>query len=316
MSDYLSYLQNTVTTGLKRKRIRSTITLVDDAFREDDDGSKKNQIIIDGLRTSCVVNYGNGAIMPAAEITIYGLSLGVMNKLLRVRWQELNALKNLIKIEAGDEGDEYRQVFAGNITFAFIDMANAPNTSLKITCQAALYEAYRPAAPKSYEGKVSVVKMIEDVCSSMGYVLENNGVPESVVDENIKLDGTDIDKIRSLAHDYRIDLYIEQGVIAITPQGEDRKLKIPIISPPTGASGGLIGYPVPTMQGVDFKCFYDPMIRFGGIVRIKDSLMLTCNGDWRCFGATINIESEVPNGNWFMEVKASHRNSEYVSVSK
>lgn len=287
---------------MDKKAIRTTITLVNDKFDDD-----TNQIIAEGLRTICNIQFGGGAIMPYAEIIIYGLRLDVMHKLMRVRWQDINSMLNTIRVET-----EGAIVYEGNITFAYIDTSNAPNVSLRIRSITAIYESLAPAVPVVYFGERSVAGIIEDIATKMGYSFVNNGVPDTLVADDLTLEDTDLNKIRKLCRDYQIDLYIENRSITITPQGASRDIRIPLITPKTG----LIGYPVPTMQGVDFRCLYDPMIRFGGLVRIQDSLMETTNGDWRIFGTTIQLESEMPGGAWFIDVRATHNEPNATAISR
>ena len=291
---------------MDKKVIRSTITLVNDKFADD-----SNQIIAEGLRTICNIQFGGGAVMPHAEIIIYGLRLDVMHKLMRVRWQDINSMLNTIRIEAGEAG-EFHTVYEGNITFAYIDTSNAPNVSLRIRSITAIYEAYSPSPQRMFAAGTPVVRAIESLCNEIGYVFENNGVPESLTMGSTTMGDTDLNKIRKLCRDYQIDLYIENRSITITRQGAPRDIRVPLITPKTG----LIGYPVPTMQGVDLRCLYDPMIRFGGLIRIKDSLMETTNGDWRVFGTTIQLESELPGGAWFIDVRATHNEPNNTAISR
>lgn len=293
---------------MKKKVIRSTITLVGDVF----DDSGNNVLTVEGLRTSAVIQFGGGAVMPSAEVIIYGLSMQVMRRMMRIRWQDLNSMMNRIRIEVGEQGEPLVQVFQGNITFAYIDTSNAPEIGLRLTCMAGVVEAYRPATPVSYPGAKSVVAAIEEITLGMGYRFENSGVPGSLMMEDVTLVETDLNKIRKLCAAYQIDLYIDNALIAICPQGAPRKMRIPVLSPSTG----LIGYPVPTTQGVDVRCFFNPMVKFGGIIRIRDSLMETANGDWRAFGVSLNLESETPGGNWFMDIKASHREANSAAISR
>lgn len=287
---------------MDKKAIRTTITLVNDKFDDD-----TNQIIAEGLRTICNIQFGGGAVMPYAEIIIYGLRLDVMHKLMRVRWQDINSMLNTIRVET-----EGAIVYEGNITFAYIDTSNAPNVSLRIRSITAIYESLAPAVPVVYFGERSVAGIIEDIATKMGYAFVNNGVPDTLVANDLTLEDTNLNKIRKLCRDYQIDLYIENKSITIAPQGVPRDIRIPLITPKTG----LIGYPVPTMQGVDFRCLYDPMIRFGGLVRIQDSLMETTNGDWRIFGTTIQLESEMPGGAWFIDVRATHNEPNATAISR
>lgn len=291
---------------MDKKVIRSTITLVDDTF---DNGA--NRIIADGLRTICNIQFGGGAVMPHAEIIIYGLRLDVMHKLMRIRWQDINSMLNTIRIEAGEAG-EFTLVYEGNITFAYIDTSNAPNVSLRIRSITAIYDAYQPAEQRMFLGDFPVVHAIENIAGDIGYTFENNGVPETLVMTDVTLGDTDLNKIRKICRDYQIDLYIENKSIAIAPQGAPREIRIPLVTP----KSGLIGYPVPTIQGVDFRCLYNPAIRFGGLVRIADSLMETTNGDWRVFGTTIQLESELPGGAWFIDVRAAHKDPNNTAISR
>lgn len=293
---------------MNKKVIRATITLVGDTFDE----SGSNVLIYEGLRTSVVMRFGGGAIMPSAEVTAYGLSLSAMHKLMRIRWQDLNSMLNRIRIEAGEQGQPLTHVFEGNITFAYIDTSNAPEIALRISSMAGILEAYRPATPLSLPGDTPVVQAIADICERMGYIFENNGVPESLVMQNVTLVDTDMNKIRKLCAAYQIDLYVEHGLIAIAPQGAPRTLRIPVLTPKTG----LLGYPVPTIQGVDVRCLWDPMVRFGGIIRIADSIMETTNGDWRAFGVTTTLESEIPGGAWFMDIQATFRGANDAAISR
>jgi hypothetical protein len=293
---------------MNKKVIRATITLVGDTF--DETGS--NVLIYEGLRTSVVMRFGGGAIMPSAEITAYGLSLSAMHKLMRIRWQDLNSMLNRIRIEAGEQGQPLTHVFEGNITFAYIDTSNAPEIALRISSMAGILEAYRPASQLAFPGETPVVRAIADICERMGYIFENNGVPESLTMQNVTMGDTDMNKIRKLCRDYQIDLYVEHGLIAIAPQGAPRALRIPVLTPKTG----LLGYPVPTIQGVDVRCLWDPMVRFGGIIRIADSLMETTNGDWRAFGVTTTLESELPGGAWFMDIQATFRGANDAAISR
>lgn len=291
---------------MDKKVIRSTITLVNDRFDDD-----TNQIVAEGLRTICNIQFGGGSVMPHAEIIIYGLRLDVMHKLMRVRWQDINSMLNTIRVEAGEAG-EFSVVYEGNITFAYIDTSNAPNVSLRIRSITAIYEAYNPSPQRMFVGPFPVVHAIENLAVDIGYAFKNDGVPEDLTMGDTTMGDTDLNKIRRICRDYQIDLYIENRSITITRQGAPRDIRVPLITPKTG----LIGYPVPTMQGVDFRCLYDPMIRFGGIVRIQDSLMETTNGDWRIFGTTIQLESEMPGGAWFIDVRATHNEPNATAISR
>lgn len=292
---------------LKKKVIRTTITLAADTFA-------KGSVIItsEDLRTLCTINFGGGSVVPNAEISIYGLKLETMLKLTRVRWRDIKSMMNTIKVEAGEQGEELVTVFEGNITFAYVDMTNAPDVSLRITSSTAALNIYQPASPITFKGQTSVVEAIGVLCGKIGCELENNGVNPSLMMTDVTLTDTDLNKIRALCKRYQIDLYIEQRRISIAPQGAPRQTKIATLRP----GSGLIGYPVPTMQGIDLRCIYQTGIHFGGLIRVAGSLIESCNGDWRVFGVTLNLESELPGGNWFMDLRATFNEPNNAAISR
>ena len=144
----------------------------------------------------------------------------------------------------------------------------------------------------------------------MGYQLENNGVSE--ITKDLTLNGSSLDKLKTLEHDFEFDMYIESNLIAITPKGGSRNIKIPVITPTLG----LIGYPIPDIRGVTFKCLYDPLLRFGGICKIKDSTIEVCNGEWRIYGMYKSLESNQANGNWHCEIAATWRDSKDAAIAE
>lgn len=295
---------------MNRKVIRVTITLrgKDEVFTSE---GPYNQLQSSGLQVRCSIVNGNGAISPTANIQVYGLHLDNMKKLMRVQWNTLGALLNTIRIEAGEEGSTLTRVYEGNITFAKIDMSNAPNVFLNIESQSAVVDSLTAADPIKFDANLDAAFMIETIAKQMGYQFENNGATKIMVDSST-YEGSNLNKIQKIAAAANFDLYTEQNLISICPKGGARKLRIPIITPTTG----LVGYPIPDIRGVSFKCFYDPNVRFGGIITLKDSIIDVCNGDWRIYGCTTILEANVPDGAWFIDVNATWRNSTDAAIAK
>lgn len=292
---------------MDKKVIRSTITLANDSFP---DGT--NRIIAEGLRTSCTVQFGGGAIVPHADIVIYGLSMDVMVKLTRIRWRDIQSLQNSIKIEAGDAGKKLMTAYEGNITFGTIDMSNAPDIAFRIKSTTAAHDIYMPASPITYAGEKSVVAAIKELSENIGYIFDNNGVPDDLIMTDTTLVDTDLNKIRALCKRYKLELYVVTGYISIAPQGWPLNGRMAVITP----KSGLLGYPIPTMQGIDFRTVYHPDIRFGGLVKIDDSAITTANGVWRIFGVTMSLESEMPGGSWWMDVRATYSEGNNAAIAR
>jgi hypothetical protein len=297
---------------MKRKVIRVTIRLEgkDDVFTSE---GQANQLQSTGLRILCRITNGNGAISPFANIQIYGLAMDKMAKLMRIHWNTLQAVLNTVTIEAGDEGDELSTVYKGNITFAKIDMNGAPNPYLNIESQSAIVDGLRAVEPVSFVGgDIDGAEMIRIIAENyMGYRFENNGASLIIAGGGV-YEKTYMQMIQKIAQEANFDLYIEQDLIAICPKGGARQIRIPTISP----KNGLVGYPTPDVRGVSFRCFYNPNIQFGGIVKIQDSILEKCNGDWRIYGVTTVLEANQPQGAWFMDINATWRNSTDVAIAR
>lgn len=301
---------------MNRKVIRVTITLKGtdkegkpEVFTSEGDF---NQLQSTGLRVLCNIINGNGAISPSANIQIYGLAMDKMAKLMRIQWNTMSAILNTILIEAGDEGSELSRVYEGNITFAKIDMSNVPNAFLNIESQAAIVDALKPVEPIAFINDIDAAEMIRIIAENyMGYKFENNGASLIIPDGGL-YEKTHLAMIQQIAQDADFDLYIEQNLIAICPKGVARKVKIPTLTP----TSGLIGYPTPDVRGVSFKAFYNPDIRFGGVVKIQDSIIDVCNGDWRIYGTTVTLEANQENGAWFIECNASRRDAQDVALAR
>ncbi len=294
--------------SIKEKILRVSIKLEqkDDTW----DAAGNDTLVAEGLRTSCNINYGNGALMPSAKIKIYGLQLDRMLKLLRVKWNTEQAMMNLVQVEAGDE-DGLSVVYTGNITFAYPEMGGAPDICLVLESHTAVLWQLKPATAVSHDGETDVVQAIEAACKRMKRRFENNNVPVTKI-SNPYLPQTELEKIRHLAEAAAIDVYIDNETVAITPKGQPRSVEVPVLSP----YSGMIGYPVPDLQGVKLRCLYDAALRFGGLIEIRDSQIATCNGRWRVFGLSLDLESQTPGDKWFADIKAANVESNDVKITQ
>ena len=115
--------------SIKEKILRVSIKLGQEKDVWDAKGN--DTLVVEGLRTSCQINYGNGAVMPSARIKVYGLKLDSIMKLLRVKWNTEQAMMNLVQVEAGEQ-DNLSVVYTGNITFAYPEMGGAPDICLVV----------------------------------------------------------------------------------------------------------------------------------------------------------------------------------------
>lgn len=295
---------------MKRKVIRLTINLNDQNVYFTAEAG--NQLQTTGLAISCNLAYGGGAITPTAQITVYGLAMEQMLKLMRVQWNTMQALMNTVRIEVGEQGEELSIAYEGNITQATIGASNAPDIPLIITSQMAMVHKLKLRDPYVLDKDVTQdgALIIEMLANEMGYTFTNDGAYKIITD--VTLEGSPMEMIQKVADICDFDLYVDQKTIAICKAKQPRTLKIPVISPSTG----LIGYPEPDIKGVTFSCLYDPIVKFGGIVTIKDSIIEVCNADWRLYSLTAQLESNIPNGKWQMNCQATWRDSTDAAIAR
>lgn len=295
---------------MKKKIIRVTLTLADGTSTFTAQGD--NRLSSTGLAISASITYGNGSMSPTAQITVYNLPIEKMAPLFRVQWNTMKAILNTVKIEVGEQGSKLSTAYEGNITFATINMESSPNVALIITSQSAVVEKMKATLPFTIpkDTQVDVSAIVKFLAEDMGYQYENYGVSHILTDTS--LNGSNIEKITQLAEMCDFDLYIEQKLVVICKKGGDRLLKIPVISP----KSGLINYPILDQRGVSFNCAYDPIVKFGGIVTIKDSIITIANDDWRIYGLVSTLEANMPQGKWQMAVNATWRDSKYAAVQR
>ena len=296
---------------LQNKVIKVTLKLngKDTVFSSE---TKANKISSDGLHVQAVISYGAGNITPTAQINIYGLTIETMTPLMRIQWNTMQAVLNTIQVEVGDKSDTVLSLaYEGNITFAKIDTSNAPTMCLQIESQMSVVESLTPRQPNTYTKGQDGAVIIQQLAQSMGYQFSNNQASHILTDD-LTMEGSYLNRIQLLATNCDFDLYAEQRSITICKRGYSRLVKIPVITPTTG----LIGYPSPDIRGITFRCLYSPLVRFGGIVRIAESLIPTCNGDWRTYGVRAILETNVSASRWEMEVSAVPRNVKDVAIAR
>lgn len=279
------------------KKLRVTIILGHKGATFDD---KNNTIVAENLRVSATVQSGNGSMLPNAKIMIYGLSQNVINRVAKISWNIKQERLNTIQLDASSDGGKtYTTVYFGTINFAYPNYGSVPEVILTVDSATALEHQVLPAKPLSFKGEVDVGSAISEICKSMDMRFENSGVTAKV--SNAYLPQTALEKITKLCESVDATMTLDVNTVAITPRGQPRKIKVPIISPQTG----LIGYPTPTLQGISLQCLFDPLIKHNGQIEVRNSLIESTNGQWRIYGLTHYLESEIAGGRWFSAIDAS-----------
>lgn len=281
------------TSFQNQKQLKFVITLGTGTFGS----SSNNQITLQGLRAVAKISKAGGMLMGTLRAQIYGVSQSDMNSITTLQWKPKAFIPNTVQVFAID-GAQQTLVFSGNIVNAWGNYQAMPDVFLMIQAQAAYFNQLQGVAPTSYNGQIDVATAMQQLANQMGFTFENNGV--NVQLSNQYLPNTALEQAKTLASAAGIWMYIDGGVLAITPINQPRKKPIPLISKNTG----MRGYPTFDGIGVNFKMLFNPSVIFGGSIQIETSI-LQAAGIWIATNIDHDLESQKPDGSWFSMIRGT-----------
>ena len=277
------------------KTIRTTITLGKGTF-----GGGGNSKIIEGLATDVDITKPGLPEKNSASVSIANISLADMEQMTFLAFQPLQSLKNLITIEAGEQGKTLATVFKGEITSAYADYGSVPDVEFKIEALSGGYAAQIGAKPISVKGNAKAADLIKQFAKEIGYTFKNEGVAASV--RNAVFNGSPIEKARSVADEVGAELLIDDDSMILMPYDKPRSGGAVLLTPETG----LIGYPSFTSDGISFSCFFNPNLKQGGQVKIE-SIVPRASGYWKITKLSHRLTAyRTGGGSWYSSVDAAY----------
>jgi hypothetical protein len=254
-----------------------------------------NTADLEGLRVVCKITNAGPPSMGQLSCDVYGLSLDMMNQLTTLGTQQNLIGQNTVTVMAGDAQSGMATVFQGTIDVAFCNAQSQPDVSLHIEAHAGAYQAVQPAQPTSVQGSGDVAQIMSQLAGQMGFAFENGGV-SGVQISNPYLWGSYRNQALSLAKAAGICWDISNNTLAIWPAGQPRSSSGVIISPQTG----MVGYPAFNQAGIIVRTLFDPtnLLQQGSLITVQSDLTPAC-GDWIINQLEFDLESKVPNGQWF-----------------
>ena len=277
------------------KTIRTTITLGKGTF-----GGGGNSKIIEGLATDVDITKPGLPEKNSASVSIANISLADMEQMTFLAFQPLQSLKNLITIEAGEQGKTLATVFKGEITSAYADYGSVPDVEFKIEALSGGYAAQIGAKPISVKGNAKAADLIKQFAKEIGYTFKNEGVAASV--RNAVFNGSPIEKARSVADEVGAELLIDDDSMILMPYDKPRFGGAVLLTPETG----LIGYPSFTSDGISFSCFFNPNLKQGGQVKIE-SIVPRASGYWKITKLSHRLTAyRTGGGSWYSSVDAAY----------
>ncbi|RZS82052.1 hypothetical protein EV217_2865 [Phyllobacterium myrsinacearum] len=275
-----------------QKRIDVQLNLANGQFQ-----GGGNTVTVSGLRVSFTGTFVGGQEQGTAEISIYGLSLSLMNQMSTVGTQKNLVGKNHIAVLAGDAETTMSVVFEGTIFSAFVDAQAMPDVAFRIYAKPGLYHAVVPATPISVRGSANAADLMKDIAGKMGLSFENAGVTAKLA--NPYFAGTLWTQAQKIAQHGGFDWTVDRGTLAIVQPGKTRDGDPILISPETG----MISYPAFNSASIIVAALFNPNVKHYGKIEVRSDLTPAC-GIWTVSRVALELESMIPNGRWFMILDA------------
>ena len=232
-------------------------------------------------------------VAPELDLSVYGMLESDMNVLTALsidgaKTGGLPAFKNTVAVFADGVS-----IFYGGFKNAWGNYHAAPDVCFHVEAQTVYIERQSAYAATSLPGPQPVANIVSGICENIGLDFLNNGVV--VVANNPNLPGSAIQQINKLANDYNFNVSFEGKKLTISPNG----LALPYATAIVNSETGLIGWPSFDKTGTQFVSLFNPNIKFMGAVEISSS-NTRANGKFVVTKLTYHLESEKPNGAWFM----------------
>lgn len=288
-------------TSFNKKQLKFVITLQTGKFGS----SNNNQITLEGFRASVSIDKAGGMMMGTLRANIYGVEQKDMNSITTLQFKTgltiINTVQVYAIVDTPSGGTSETLVFAGNIINAWGDYLSMPDVFLKIEAQSVYLAGLQTATPLSIKGSIDVAVVMQRIATAMGLGFENNNVSFTLT--NVYVADTLKEQALMLAQMCGFSLYIDDTILAITNRYSPRMGLIPQISP----QSGLVGYPTFDGVGVNFRTVYNPGIIFGGQVQLITDIKQAA-GQWNVTSIAHMLESEMPDGQWFSQVRGNFGN--------
>jgi len=260
-------------------------------------GSGFNTVKATGLRVTAAIEKAGAIGMHTLNARVYGLDQSIANSISTLGKVLTAGRNNLVSVSAGDDQSGMSVVFLGTIDTAWSDYTGAPDAAVVIRAHTGLFDALRPLPAVSFQGSADVATIMSGIAQQMGYTFENSGV--SVQLSNPYFPGTGRDQAYAAARAADINIAMDDQpggtlTLAIWPKDGARGGVAPLVSPDTG----MVNYPTWVENGVIVKTLYNPSLMAGGKVNIKSAIP-NANGTWQIFNLRHDLESEIPEGEWF-----------------
>lgn len=272
-----------------------------------DFSGSSGSVHVEGHRCSASIVAAGQLDMGQAEVAIYGLPLKTMNQLAtfgtRFKPVVLGPGGVTLTITAGDDVNGMSVVFKGTLSQAWGDFQSAPDVPFHAVAFQGSLESVKTQDPttafSSYTGATQASTIIQSLAKAAGLTFENNNV--NVTLDSPYLFGSILNQVKAVAQAGRFNYVIENGTLAIWPQGKARDAAKGgqglVISKDTG----MVSSPTFTDFGLIVKTEFTRPIDYGGSFTIQ-SMLTPANRTWYTVKKEYDLQALTPKGHWFLSL--------------
>lgn len=287
-------------SSFQRRRLRVTFQLATGTFSKAGD---PDTIVLEDFRTKVEIHAPGGYEFAQCKVMVYGIDKQVMDRMTVINYQNLDFMRNMVKVEATDANGLFSTIFLGVVLQSFPQYEGAPDVPFFVEARSGMIGSLQKSSAKSYPGAQKVSVIMSELAKELNLTLENNGVDSTLTDQY--LSGTPFQKVQAVASAARIQYWSspEEGVLAIAPMSSPRKS-----DPVTyNVDTGLVGWPKKLHVGIAYTALFLPQIYHGGRIKMESSVP-ACNGEWYIIGMSHRLEAMAPGGAWFTDFVATTSN--------
>jgi hypothetical protein len=284
-------------------------------------GTNSNTLIVTGLRMSAQIQ-ASALQQSQMALKVWGMKREDMDA-ITVAWANPPVVLNHRVILEANNGDGWSKVFGGTIIEAQPDYRSAPDTAFSSLASVGYFQKIEPVASTPYTETTDISAVAGDLADKMGFTFVDGGA-QAVLQGPVYLFGTLLDQLDQACRMAGCDYYLTgsdseptgapragavnpqdaQGTLTITPRGQ------PIEGAQVAAllrdSTGLIGYPVYERSGLSVQALWQPAFGCGVPIQIE-SIVPSATGLWYPYSMVHQLDSNLPNGKWFTDMKCNRR---------
>ncbi|MGG3012303.1 hypothetical protein ABEO98_22815 [Brevibacillus parabrevis] len=197
-----------------------------------------------------------------STVTIYNLNAETENQIINEG--------DTVIVEAGYEGEQYGFIFQGDVVqpirgkedgVTYKLTLNSIDSDRKLNFGYVAFSVFKGQTARDIVGNVSSKAKIP---MELGFI--SNGLSQAKLTRGKVIFGKSQDYLRQVAQSNAATFYMEDGKVNIIKATDYPPNEIVDLAP----ESGLIGTPMQTDYGVNFKCLLNPRLKLNSLVRIDN----------------------------------------------